>query len=370
MERIEDNREKAIMRTSVLGIVTNIVLAAIKVALGLISGSIAIMSDAINNLTDSSSSLITIVGTKLAVRPPTKKHPFGYGRIEYLTSLIIAMIVMITGFEMAKSALENIIHPKAMDFSTLTIVIIGITIFVKIWLGNHTQKVGRRVDSGALVASGIDAKNDAIVSAVTLSSAIFYIITGISVDAYAGGIISLFVIKTGIDVLRETLSKILGERGDAEIAKSIKEIVNASPIVISAHDLILHNYGPGTYTGSINVEIDHEKYVGDIYPALHHLQAEIFSKVHAYIVFGLYAVDPHSMVARDVTKALSEFVEMEPHCISFHAVTADETENKIFFDLVLDYDCSRPEMRNRAAAFIKERFPEYHVIVTIDTEFA
>lgn len=370
MERIEDNREKQIMRTSLLGIVTNIVLVIIKVTLGLISGSIAIMSDGINNLTDSSSSLITIIGTKLAVRPPTKKHPFGYGRIEYLTSLIIAMIVLITGFEMAKTAVENIIHPKAVSFSTLTLVIIGITIFVKIFLGTHTQKVGRRVDSGALVASGIDAKNDAIVSAVTLASALFYIGTGISVDAYAGAIISLFVMKTGIDVLRETLSKILGERGDAELAKTIKSIVNSSPAIISAHDLILHNYGPGTYTGSINVEIDHENNVGDMYLVLHQLQAEIFRQVHAYIVLGIYAVDPHSTVARDVTSDLAVFIDMEPHCISFHAVTVDEEKKLIYFDLVLDYDCSRPEMRNRAAVYIGDRFPDYRVVVTIDTEFA
>jgi cation diffusion facilitator family transporter len=367
---IDSAREKKIMRTSATGIITNILLAVTKIILGFISGSVAIMSDAVNNLTDSSSSLITIIGTHLAGKQPTRNHPFGYGRIEYLTSMLISVIVLVTGIEMTITSVKSIFKPEPVDFSIITLVIITITIVVKIWLGLYTKRTGKSVDSGALAASGADAVNDAVVSAVTLASAVFYLITHISIDSYTSTIISLFVIKTGIDVLHETLGKILGERGNSNLAQNIKQEIAVESEIISAHDLILHNYGPDTNTGSINLEIDHTITIGEIYPVLHRLQTMIYQKYHAYIVFGLYAVDNDSPLSKEIRTLLSCFAAEEHHCIGFHGIDIDTVNKQIFCDIILDFNCNHAEICSTVMQLLKKKYGQYQVIVTVDTEFA
>jgi len=331
---IDSVREKKILRTSAAGIVTNIFLAVLKIILGTVSGSIAVTSDAVNNLTDSSSSLITMIGTHLAGRQPTRRHPFGYGRIEYLTSMLIAVIVLLTGAEMTITSVKSVFHPSPVDFSPVTLVLIGLTVGVKVWLGLYTKRTGKAVQSGALTASGADALNDAVVSLVTLGSAVFYLFTRISIDAYTGALISLFVIRTGVSVLFETLGKILGERGSSTLALDIKREIASEPAVVSAHDLILHNYGPDVNTGSINLEINHTVTVGELYPALHRLQTRIYTKYHAYLVFGIYAVDTESPLSREVRTVLSSFAADEHHCLGYHGVDIDEENRQIFCDVI------------------------------------
>jgi cation diffusion facilitator family transporter len=366
----DSTREKKILHTSAAGIITNIVLAVTKIILGFISGSVAVMNDAVNNLTDSSSSLITIIGTHLAGRQPTRSHPFGYGRIEYLTSMLISVIVLVTGIQMTITSVKSIFRPEPVGFSPVTLIIIGATVIVKIWLGMYTKNAGRAVDSGALAASGADALNDAVVSAVTLASAVFYLITHISIDSYTGAVISLFVIKTGIEVLHETLGKILGERGDSSLAQDIKRETASEPAVISAHDLILHNYGPDVNTGSINLEINHTATVGEIYPVLHRLQTRIYQKYHTYLVFGIYAVDTGSPLSREVRGLLASFAAAEHHCLGFHGVDIDTASRQIFCDIILDFDCRHAQICAEVKQLLSRQFPDYKIFVTIDTEFA
>lgn len=307
------NREKQIVEVSIVGIITNLILAVVKIIIGLISGSIAIISDAVNNLTDSTSSLITIIGTKLAQKKPDKKHPFGFGRIEYLTSMIIGIIVMVTGFQMIISSVKGIFHPEAVDYNWWILIILFITVALKTFLGTYTEKKGKKLNSGALIASGKDAKNDAIISSVTIISAIVYMITKVSIDSYAGLLISIFILKAGLEVLRDTISKILGEKIDPDVKEKIHEIVKSSEYVIGAHDLILNNYGPNTNIGSINVEIDYKKTVGEIYPELHRLQMMIYQETHIYLVFGIYGVDNDSKISKEVWSILKDFNKNEPH---------------------------------------------------------
>ena len=213
---MKKNREKQIIQISVVGIITNLILAVVKIMIGFISGSIAIISDAVNNLTDSSSSLITIIGTKLAQKRPDEKHPFGFGRIEYLTSMIIGIIVIVTGIQMIISSVKGIFHPDTVDYNFWIIIVLLITVAAKTFLGTYTEKQGEKLNSGALVASGKDAKNDAIISSVTIISAIIYMITNFSIDSYSGLLISIFILKAGLEVLGDTINKILGEKIDAD----------------------------------------------------------------------------------------------------------------------------------------------------------
>src|SRR5574344_60275 len=363
-------REKRIIRTSIIGIVVNLILGGLKAVLGTLTGSVAIVSDAVNNLTDSSSSLITIIGTKLAQKRPDREHPYGHGRIEYLTSLTIGVIVVVTGIEMGIGSVKGIISPTPLHFSGLTIVILAITVATKVFLSIYTQRRGKLLTSGALTASGTDAMNDAIVSLFTIVSAVVFLLSGISIDAYAGVLISLFIIKTGLGTIRETINIIVGDRIDSSLRDQIIQTVESSESILSANDLIMHNYGPHTLIGSINVEVDHNKTVGELYGELHKLQIALYNRFHSLIVIGIYAVDKNSPTSRAVWEILSHYKDTEPHCLGCHGVVIDEKNRHIYCDTVLDFDCDRNQMEAKLKSQLKERFPDYDISVTIDSNFA
>ena len=214
MENLSDNREKVIVRTSVAGILTNVLLAAFKAVIGVLSHSIAVTLDAVNNLSDALSSVITIIGAKLAGKSPDKKHPLGYGRIEYLSSMIVSAIVLYAGITSLTESVKKIIHPENADYSVISLVIIAVAIAAKLVLGSYVKKQGKKVNSSALVASGSDASFDAILSASVLGSAILFLLTGISLEAYVGVVIAIVIIKAGIEMMIDTLNDILGQRAD------------------------------------------------------------------------------------------------------------------------------------------------------------
>lgn len=221
-------REKTIVRTSILGIVANVLLAAFKAVVGVVSNSIAITLDAVNNLSDALSSVITIVGTKLAGRAPDKRHPMGYGRIEYLTAMVISIIVLYAGITSAVESVQKIVSPEAPDYSAAALVVVAAGVVAKVLLGRHVQSVGRRVNADSLVASGQDALSDAVLSVSTLGAAVVYLAWGISLEAWVGAVISAFIVKAGLEMLWQTLSQILGERVSPELAEKVKSIVRMS----------------------------------------------------------------------------------------------------------------------------------------------
>jgi len=365
-----NERRKRIIGVSIIGIVTNLLLGALKAVLGILSGSIALVSDALNNITDSSSSLITIIGTKLAGKAPDKQHPFGHGRTEYLTSLLIGGIVFITGFQSLISSLKAIFNREEMSASTVTAIIIIATIVAKIALGTFTENSGKKYNSGALIASGADAKNDAIVSLVTLISTLIYMFTKISVDGIAGVIISIFILKTAYEVLSDTVKKILGERVDGDMVRGIKEIVRNTEGVINCFDLILNDYGPDFYTGSINVEIEDSRSIGEMYPILHEAQTKIYEKYNAFLVFGFYSVDVNDERYIKIKSLLKNYKENERHIINYHGIVIDEKENTIYCDITRDFDIKSESVIENVNRILKEEFPKYKIHVNIDTEFA
>lgn len=364
------SREGVVVTTSALGIVVNLLLASIKIAVGAAVSSIAIISEGMNNATDSATAIITIVGTKLSTKKPTKEHPFGYGRIEYLTSLIISVLILFTGFELLKNSIDLIFHPAELSISYATLIIIAISAVAKLVLGQFTIHEGKRVDSGTLVAMGMDCRNDSVMSVVTILSALVFLLFHLSVDAYAGVITALFVLKAGLDVLKDTLSDLLGHAGEKELAEKLYRIIRAEPIVINAADMMLHNYGPDAYSGSVNVEIDHEKTVAEVYAAIHALQLKIMHEHNIVMVFGLYAVDNDHEEMREMRKQIAQFVRGNEHIESYHALYLDPDNGDIYCDLVVDYGLPDWDaLREEFTAYMNERYPGHRLELVIETNF-
>ena len=249
------SRDKVIIRTSIIGILANVLLAAFKAAVGIASNSIAVVLDAVNNLSDALSSIITIVGTKLAGKLPDKKHPLGYGRIEYISAMIVSGIVLYAGITSAVESVKKIIHPEKPEYSIVSLVIIAVAVVVKIVLGRYVKAKGEEVNSGSLVASGSDAMFDAILSASVLACAIIFMVTGISLEAFVGAVISVIIIKSGVEMMIETLNEILGVRADEETTDKIKELLTGEEEVQGAYDLIMFNYGPDKNLASVHLEL-------------------------------------------------------------------------------------------------------------------
>lgn len=365
-----DNREGTVVTVSGLNILVNLIFAAIKVVIGLAVSSIAIVSEGVNNATDSATSLITIVGTKLSAKHPTEKHPFGFGRIEYLTSLLISVLILFTGAELMESSVKRIFAPQEMSISYVTMAIIAVSALVKLALGLYTIKEGRRVDSSSLVALGTECRSDSVVSVITLVTALVFLVFHVSLDAYAGIIMSLIVLKAGFEVLKETLSDILGQAGEKELAQELYRIIRAEPLVLNAADMMLHNYGPDAYSGSVNVEIDHSKTVEEVYAALHELQLRIMHEKHITMVFGIYAVDRDHAQIRQLREQVAAFVREQKHVTSYHALYIHPNGKDLYVDLVVDYDLADWEaLRKEFTAYMAELYPDKHLELVIETNY-
>jgi len=367
-----DSREKTIIRTSIIGIIANVFLAAFKAVIGLMTNSIAIILDAVNNISDAGSSLITIIGTKLAGREPDKKHPFGYGRIEYLSAMIISVIVLYAGITSFVESVKQIIHPETPDYNTVSLIIVAVAVIVKILLGRYVKGVGVKVHSDSLVNSGEDATLDSIISASTLVAAGIFLIFHVSLEAWLGAIISLVIIKSGVEMLRDTISQILGERNDTELAKGIHETVMSFPDVKGAYDLVLNNYGPDTWNGSIHIEVP------DTYSAyrLDQLIREITMKVlaeHRVILtaIGVYAVNTKDENVIQAHRKVRDIVLAHENVRQMHGFYLLESQKTMRFDVVISFDAKdRKAVCQEVTDSVQKAFPDYQLQVTMDTDFA
>ena len=313
------SREKIIVRTSVIGIIANVFLAAFKAVIGLMSSSIAIIMDAVNNISDAGSSLITIIGTKLAGREPDKKHPFGYGRVEYLSAMVISVIVLYAGVTSLVESVKKIINPDVPDYSTVSLIIVGAAVVVKIVLGRYVKSVGKKVNSTSLVNSGEDATLDSVISASTLVAAAIFLIFDISLEAWLGAIISLVIIKSGFEMIKETVSQILGERNDADLAKSIKETVTGFPDVQGAYDLVLNNYGPDTWNGSIHIEVPDTYSADRLDQLIRSIQVKVYEEHHVILTaIGVYSVNTKDAEIIEAYKKVKDLVLSHEYVRQIH----------------------------------------------------
>ncbi len=366
----DKNRDGAVVVTSFLGIIVNLIIAAAKVVIGLLANSVAILSEGANNASDALTSIMTIVGTKLAKKHPDKKHPFGYGRIEYLTSLVISVLIVVTGFEFLKNSVSNIIKPVELEVSYLSLIIIAVSAIAKLLLGTYTINTGKRVDSNSLIAVGTECRSDSIASAVTIISSLVFLLLGKNIDGFAGVFTSVLIIKAGLEVLGDTVNDLLGKAGNEELALQLYKEIRACPIVINAADMMLHNYGPDKYSGSVNVEIDKDKSIDEVYKLIHKLQLDIMHKYAVTMVFGMYAVDYKSSDSVQMRTDIASFIRQYEHVLSYHALYHSETENKIYVDLTVDYDLKDWEqLRVDFTAYMNELYPQYGLELVIETDF-
>ncbi|MBQ5977241.1 MAG: cation transporter [Oscillospiraceae bacterium] len=368
----QSSREKTIVKTSIIGIAANVFLAAFKAFVGLMTNSIAIVLDAVNNISDAGSSLITIIGTKLAGKEPDKKHPFGYGRIEYLSAMIISVIVLYAGITSFVESVKQIIHPETPDYNVVSLVIVGVAVVVKILLGRYVKGVGVRVNSDALINSGEDATLDSVISASTLVAAVIFLIFHVSLEAWLGAIISLVIIKSGVEMMKDTISQLLGERNDVELARSIKQTVTSFPDVQGAYDLVLNNYGPDTWNGSIHIEVPDTYSADRLDQLLRDIQVEVVRKHQVILTaIGVYSVNTKDAEIIETKKKLLEIVFAHPHVKQLHGFYLIKDQKTMRFDLVISFDAEdRKAAFEEVMADVQKAFPDYTLQGAMDTDFA
>ena len=364
-------REKTIVRTSVIGIVTNLLLVGFKAFVGLMSNSIAIILDAVNNLSDALSSVVTIIGAKLGAKQPDKKHPLGYGRIEYLSSMIVAALVLYAGITSLVESIKKIFHPEAADYGTVTLVIISVAIVVKLLLGLYVKKQGKKVNSGALAASGSDAMFDAILSASVLASAIVYLVWGVSLEAYVGVIIAGFIIKAGIEMMIETLNDIIGKREDAEITKELKQIICEEEAVLGAYDVTLFNYGPNKNYGSVHIELPDTLTVDEVDRITRRIQTNVFHKTGVILTgIGVYSYNTSNDEAAQMRNRIQQTVLSHEWALQMHGFYADTEQKTLRFDVVMSFDVDRKEALETLYQEIRGLYPDYEVLIVPDVDIA
>lgn len=367
-----DDRDRKIIRTSIIGILANIFLVAFKAFIGLTSNSIAIVMDAVNNLSDAASSVITIIGTKLARKEADRKHPFGYGRIEYLSAMVISVLVLYAGITAFIESVKKIITPETPDYTPVALIIVAAGVVVKIALGLYVKSVGKKVNSDSLINSGQDATLDSIISASTLVAAAVYIIFHISLEAWLGAVIAVVIIKSGIEMLRDTLSKILGERADAELAREIKHTVNSFPEVLGSYDLVLHNYGPDAFHGSVHIEVPDTFTADELDRLTRKLTAAVYEKTGVILTaVGVYPSNTKDALAVETRKRVSEIALSHEHVMQMHGFYFDSEEKSIRFDIIVSFDAKdRREVCRQVTADIQKAFPDYRLEIVLDTDFS
>ena len=366
------SRGAQVVRVSVVGIVANILLATFKATFGLLANSIAIVLDAVNNLSDAASSIITIVGTKLAGKKPDRKHPFGYGRVEYLTTVIIAVIVLWAGITAATESIQRILSPELPDYGAATLVVVAVAVGAKVALGLYTRGVGRRINSGSLVASGTDALTDSILSAATLVAALVFVFTGVSLEAWLGLVIAIVIIKAGVDILREVLSKIIGERVDADLTRTVKRTVASVDGVDGAYDLLLEDYGPDTLWGSVHIEVPDELTANRIDELTRTIESKVYRECGVVLhTVGIYARNEGGALATKIRHDVYDIADANDSVLEVHGFYVDEEAKSIRFDLVVSFDAAdREEVVGKVRDILKRRYPDYTFQVALDSDIS
>ena len=369
-DSVMESREKIIVRTSIIGIIANALLAGFKAFVGIVTGSIAIILDAVNNLSDALSSVITIIGTKIANKGQDKEHPLGHGRVEYLTAMIIAVIVLYAGITSLKESVMKIIHPELPEYTTASLIIVGVAIFVKIGLGLYVKRTGESVKSESLTNSGADALNDSIISASTLVAAIIFILTGLSLEAYLGVIISIIIIKAGIEMLQSAYDQIVGVRIDAEMASGIRKTVSSVEGVYGVYDLLLHNYGPEFVLGSVHIEVPDTMTADKIDTIEREVQEKVLRENNVIMTsVGIYSRNTTNSRAANVRAKIIKMLRDHDYILQMHGFYFNEEEKRIQFDVIIDFDApDRLALYNHIVQEVREAYPDYEVNVALDVD--
>lgn len=362
-------RDHEIIKASVLGIIGNMILVAFKIIIGLASHSIAIILDGVNNATDAVSSVVTIIGTKLAGKRPDKKHPFGYGRIEYLTSVVIAAIILAAGVISLRESILKIMNPGTPTYSSLVITVIVLAILGKIAIGLMFKHYGDKTQSEALVASGIDSNYDAVISAGTLVVAFAQNVWGLNIDGIVGVIISLFVCKAGLDVLRDALAPIIGTPEDKEKVLQVVQYVGAFPNVRAVHDVVFDNFGPNMIIGSLRIMVPEDMAARDIDELSRQITKGLQQKFGLNLTVGIYT-ECVTEEFRPMKCELESIARETPGVLDVHAFYVDIDEMICYFDIVVELSANPEATAQSVVARMKQHYPAFTFNIQIDTDFS
>lgn len=366
------SREKIIVKTGIIGIIANVFLASFKAIIGVAIHSTAMVLDAVNNFSDVLSSVVAIIGTKIASKKPDYKHPLGHGRVEYLAQMIIAALILYAGITALWESVQKIIHPVEADHSAVSLTIISVAIVVKIVLGIFVKGQGKKVKSDLLISSGTDALFDAILSTAVLISAIILLIFKFNIEAYVSVIISVFILKAGYEIIKEAVDDMVGHRVEAEYTKKVKESVLSFDEVYGAYDLVLHNYGPDKYLGSLHIEVDDTMTADKIDALTRRITAKVFQDTGIFITaIGLYSRNSSNEKLMKLRNDITRLVVDHKHIKQIHGFYVDEENKRITFDVVVDFaEQNRKGLIEHIKGDVKKELPEYEIIVALDSDIS
>lgn len=369
-KNISQTRSTTIIKASFIGIFINILLVIFKASIGVLTNSIAILLDAVNNLSDVLSSTITIIGTKLSEKEADKEHPLGHGRIEYLSAMIVASIILYAGITALIESVKKIVSPTVAEYTNISLVIMGVSIIVKILLGTYIKKTGQKVESQSLIASGKDALFDAIISTSVLITAIIFIFYRISLEAYVGALISIVIIKSGIEILKESIDDILGKRVDKKLLKKIKKTICEDHNITGAYDLMLHNYGPQKYVGSVHIEVPDTLTADKIDVLEREIVDNIYEKYGVFLAgISIYSINTKNPIITEMHLNILKIATSFEGVLQFHAFYVDLNLKTIRFDIVVDFSISdKDKLHSDLKNLIKKEYPDFEIYVRIDVD--
>ena len=357
-----------------VGIALNILLFAGKIIAGTISGSVAVTADAFNNLSDAGSSIISLIGFRLASQKPDPHHPFGHGRFEYIASLIISIIIVLMGFELGKSSFEKIVAPQAVEYSAVTFAVLGVSVLVKLYMFFYNNSVGKKIDSATMRATAMDSISDAVSTGAVLISAVIAMFTNLALDGWMGLVVAAFIMVTGFKSAKETIDSLLGTPPSPEFVKQIEDMALQYDDIIGLHDMIVHNYGPGRTFVSLHAEVPSDGDIVAIHDTVDNAEREIAKELGCLVTIHMDPVDVHDEHTAQLREKVSEIIKQINPDITLHdfRVVSGPTHTNLIFDIVSPMDCglSDQELADTIADKIHQCNESYFAVINVDKDFA
>ncbi len=358
---------------AVVGIFLNICLFTGKYLAGFLSGSIAIMADAFNNLSDAGSSFISLIGFVFSGKKPDLDHPFGHGRIEYLAGLGVSFLILLMGVELAKNSVQKILHPVSVQISTLSIAVLSASILVKLYMAYYNHAIGKKIRSATMAATATDSLSDAAATTVVLLAMLFLAVTGINIDGYCGILVAVFILAAGIGAAKETVSPLLGQAPDPEFVKEIKELVMQHEEVLGIHDMAVHDYGPGRVMVSLHAEVSGDGNIYELHDLIDQIERELKEKLHCETVIHMDPIDVGNEKTVEMKEEMVKLVKAIDERLTIHdfRMVTGTTHHNMIFDVVIpaDFKLSQEELKDIIQKKVWEKWPDYYVVIDVDTAY-
>ena len=356
-----------------VGIISNLILCTMKILIGIFANSIAIIADGVNNLADASSSVITLLGFKLASMPEDKDHPYGHARYEYLTGLLISVLIIVVGFQLLKSSFAKVLNPDPLEFSWITVIVLVIAIGIKVWQAVFNISIGKKINSLALIATGTDSRNDVISTCAVLAGIIIGKLAGIQLDGIIGCLVALFILWSGIQLIRETISPLLGEAPDEELVRDIQTLVLKEERVLGTHDLIVHNYGPGKVFASIHIEVDSRGSIMEIHEMIDDIEMMVKRELNIEFVAHMDPIELDNPIVDNVYRVVVSAIQQMDGVLGIHdlRVVPGKDHTNVIFDVVISTECTmtKEQIHCELESAIKMIDPKYNLVANFDLAY-